>query len=128
MGYYNRALRGNRHVAGWYNGLTARSQAEIDAEAAAAEALKQVARDADTLAREVDEHHFATNLKRYRAAQVARASAEAKATPAPAPLAPITVDVVPDPAKVAAAVERLRAPRTRSPGGISGDFSGRIRL
>jgi hypothetical protein len=114
---------------GWYNrGMLGEDAAQIAIDEAAAEAARQAARDADALAREVDEHHFATNLKAYRKAQMARASAELAASPPPAALPAQQADVVPDPAKVAEAVARLRAPRPRSPGGDTGNFTGGIRL
>jgi hypothetical protein len=123
-GWYNRVI-----TRGWYNrAIDGLDVAQSEADEAARLAAEAAARAASDREREEYEHHEAHALKRYRAAIAARASAALQQSPPPPPLPAQSVDVVPDPAKVAAAVERLRAPRARAPGGDTGRFTGGIRL
>jgi hypothetical protein len=90
------------------------NQAASDAAHAAEAAAAAARRAADTLAREEDSHTVAHQLKQYRRAQMAKASAAMQQSPAPAPLPPQTADPVPSPEKIAAAVQRLRSLRQPS--------------
>ena len=124
----NWSLKSWNNRARSFVGRDPAAEAAAEAERLAQEAAAQARRDADTLAREVDEHSTVHALKAYRKAQMARATAAMQQSPEPAPLPAQTADVVPDPALVRAAVERMRAPRARAPGGDTGLFTGGIRL
>ena len=109
MSWYNRSW----HNAQLYNRsrMFRPDQAASDAAHAAEEAAALARRAADDADREYWSHHTARRAKAYRAAVIAaRATAEARASPPPEPMAPVVVD----PIKVAQAVERLRSLRQPS--------------
>ena len=129
MGNWSQA---NWSLKSWNNrarsfcGRDAAAEAAAEAAAAALLAAQAAARAAADLEREVNEHHEAHALKRYRAAMAARASAAMQQTPAPEPLPPTVIDVVPSQAAIDAAVAKLRS--LRQPSVRRESFTGGITL